>query len=169
MGGYKAMLRDRMPATVDLALKYCKAKTAYVDYLYDEYISNVSSKERKSRLVKELLGLKKAYDLDTVISTFRMFGRIQTKEIPNDSLYLTFRETFDWAKLALGDPDVFKYWKSVADWVDWFKKQYSYIENTFKTSQMTGKTEDECKSEIIRRYSLNENLANYLKNSFNDE
>lgn len=166
MGGYKAMLRDRMPFVIDLALRWCKAKTAYIDYLYDNYISKVPQ-ERRSNLVKELLGIKRAYYKDDIIGTFRLFGMKQVKDIPNDMLYLSFGDTIDWAKLALGDPDVFKYWRLVDSWVKWFKENYLYIENTYKIS-MLNNDEEVVKETIMIRYCLSEQLTDYLIKSFKE-
>ena len=56
-GGYKAMLRDRMLLTTNLALKRCGCKNAYINYVYDRFVRCVPVELRKNA-VKEVLGLR---------------------------------------------------------------------------------------------------------------
>ena len=85
--GYRQMLCDRMPQTLDIALRWCKAKNKWVDYVYDNTIKKYPQKER-SRAVKQVLGQITYYNIDEIVIYFRMMGRKQSKEIPKEELKL---------------------------------------------------------------------------------
>ena len=63
--GYRQMLCDRMPQTLDIALRWCKAKNKWVDYVYDNTIKKYPQKER-SRAVKQVLGQITYYNIDEI-------------------------------------------------------------------------------------------------------
>ena len=46
MAGYKNALRDRMPEYMDIALRWCKAKNRYIDYIYERYIKKENPKRK---------------------------------------------------------------------------------------------------------------------------
>jgi hypothetical protein len=60
-----------------------------------------------------------------------------------------FSMSIDWDNLS--DEDT-AYWKRVASWVNWFRTNYAYIENTYSISKQVGKDELSCKIEIINGY-----------------
>ena len=57
--GYKAMLRDRVPLVVNLALLWNNSKTAWVDHVYKNFISIYSSKLERDNATRIVLGIKK--------------------------------------------------------------------------------------------------------------
>ena len=112
--GYRQMLRDRVPKFVSFALKYCKAKEAWLDHVYKNFIwVYVSKKER-------------------LAETRRVLGITNPKR-PN----FVFEDTIDWDNL---DQEEKAYWKNVASWVSWFTKTVPLIEDEYKISKL--KTDD---------------------------
>jgi len=167
--GYRAMLRDRMPLMMNLALLYCKAKEDWIEHCYNNFIRVVPQSER-SATVKEMLGLikkpgcKKMFTQDDYIM-LAMYG-YKRKEIqsPDKSkLYYTFKETIYWDELSDDDKE---FWEGVCSIVNWFSNTYTYIENDYRISRSVGKNEQQIKEEIISRYKLDTNLANYLIKCF---
>ena len=57
--GYKAMLRDRVPLVVNLALLWNNSKTAWVDHVYKNFISIYASKLERDNATRIVLGIKK--------------------------------------------------------------------------------------------------------------
>lgn len=109
--GYKEMLRDRITKmqAVDLALKYCKAKTKWIDYVYNRYIKIFVSKEHRNQTVRIILGISGKY---------RNFD---------------FHTTIDWDNLEFEQrTEEIKYWKRVEEWVKWFSDSLAYIEDDLK-------------------------------------
>ena len=108
------MLRDRVPKFVSFALKYCKAKEAWLDHVYKNFIwVYVSKKER-------------------LAETRRVLGITNPKR-PN----FVFEDTIDWDNL---DQEEKAYWENVASWVSWFTKTVPLIEDEYKISKL--KTDD---------------------------
>lgn len=105
-GGYKAMLRDRVPRTTDLALKWCKAKTKWVDYVYKNYIWFCKDNELRKQMTRNILGLSKAN---------RVF---------------IFGSTIDWFNLT---KEEYQYWFEVNNWVNWFEKNLLSIADMYET------------------------------------
>lgn len=169
MTGYRAMLRDRMPLIMNLALLYCKAKEDWIEHCYNNFIRVVPQSER-STTVKEMLGLakrpgcKKIFTQDDYLM-FAMYGykKKEIEEPDKTKLYYTFKETIDWDELSA---DEIEFWEGVNDIVNWFSNTYTYIENDYRISIATGKNEQQIKEEIISRYKLDVGLANYLIKCF---
>lgn len=108
------MLRDRVPKFVSFALKYCKAKEAWLDHVYKNFIwIYVSNKERLAE-TRRVLGLNK-------------------KPYPE----FIFADTIDWDNLNQKET---AYWKHVASWVSWFQVTVPKIENEYNTAKI--KTSD---------------------------
>ena len=106
-GGYKAMIRDRVPRTVDAALKWCKAKNAWVEYVYDTYVSFLMyDKKAKDQQVRTLLGIS---------SLNRTFE---------------FDKTIEWDDL---DKVQKEYWQNVSKWVHFFEKEMLNIVDMYET------------------------------------
>lgn len=153
------MLRDRMPRTLSLALKWCKAKERWLNYVYDNHIKTVSKDLRGTR-VKQCLGIRKRYDVND-LHAYLWQGGVSHKKINdfvyactpqelNDMFTLEFKDTILWDKL--NDKDTL-YWSRVASWVAWFRSTHLYIENAYKTSrEVAGKNEFDTKVEIINHY-----------------
>lgn len=121
------MLRDRCPKVVSHALKWCKAKEKWLDYVYKEQIWVLSSKKDRLHQTKAILGL--------------------TGKNPK----FVFDETIFWEGLNRSE---YNYWKTVSGWVHFFVTKYAYIENTYKISKEKGKTIEELKIEIINKWFI---------------
>lgn len=108
--GYKAMLRDRVPLLVNLALKWCKAKECWINHVYDNFVNIYVDKEQRYEATRIVLGIS---------------GKYRNFE---------FNKTIAWDNLT--DEEI-KSWKTVEDWVNWFQnyamsikeeyEQYKYI------------------------------------------
>jgi hypothetical protein len=151
--GYRQMLCDRMPQTLDIALRWCKAKNKWVDYVYDHFIQKYPQNER-SRAVKQVLGLTNYYNIDEIIMFFRIRGMKQSNNIPKEELKLSFKDTMNWEELAGRDVNELNNWKAINSWVVWFKCWYSYIESTVKISIKNGKVYSEICKEIEYKYLI---------------
>lgn len=170
--GYKSMLRDRMPLMMSLALIYCKAKSRWIDYVYDKFIKRCS-KHEKSIEVKRILGLKKK-DLFEVVDKYfylpmAIYGYKNKKKLPDlrkSNMYYTFADSIIWNELNSDDHE---YWKIVTGWVNWFSIMYQYVENDYRISKTVGKSLDEIKDELMEKYSIDEHAINYLIKCFENE
>ena len=74
MAGYKNALRDRMPEYMDIALRWCKAKNRYIDYIYERYIKKENPK-RKLDTIKIMYGLKPAMSIGDLYIRFKETGK----------------------------------------------------------------------------------------------
>lgn len=111
--GYKAMLRDRVPLLVNLALKWCKAKECWINHVYDNFVNIYVDKEQRYEATRIVLGLS---------------GKYRNFE---------FNKTIAWDNLT--DEET-KSWKTVENWVNWFQncamdikeeyEQYKYVYNS---------------------------------------
>lgn len=142
---FKEMLRDRTPTTINLALLWCKAKERWLDHVYYSFIAIYSDKQERYNAVKVVLGLKK------------------------NKPHFDFHDTIDWDNLT---PEEELYWKVIESWVDWFKKQYRYVENTYDIYSKLGRSEESIIKKIQEDYISNydqergEKLATFLYNHF---
>lgn len=123
--GYREMLRDRCPKVVSYALKWCKSKEAWLDYVYKTQIWIFSSKKERLNQTKLILGID---------------GKVQKFD---------FDSTIFWEGL---NQDERANWKRVSGWVKFFVTNYAYIENTYNISKSLGKDIVQCKIEIISRW-----------------
>ena len=167
---YKSMLRDRMPKMLDLALRWCKAKGRWIDYVYDNQIKKYPM-EKRSVLVKTILGIKQKYKRQEIYdqiryTEFKPVTMEQVNKIPKSELYMRFNDTIDWSRLSLEDPDMYRYWKIVADWVDWFSKSYTYIQDTYDHSQSWKMDNDDICPILMSKYGIDRKLTEYLIKSF---
>ena len=74
---YKKMLRDRCPKTVNLALKWCKAKEKWLNHVYKNQIWILSNKKERLNQTKAILG-KQTLKKDLVFIV-RLIGTILQK------------------------------------------------------------------------------------------
>ena len=125
--GYREMLRDRVPKVVDLALKWCKAKERWLDHVYYSFIWIYSDNDERYRATRTILGLKK--------------GKLRPSEFD-------FHRTIDWENLDAQDE---LYWTAVESWVEWFRTNMLYIQNTYNILSGQGK----CKASIIEDIRVN--------------
>lgn len=139
--GYKGMLRDRLPKTIDIALKWCKAKEKWIDHTYHNFVQFLSDKEDRDEATRIILGISKKY---------REFDF--HKSIMQDNL--SEEETH--------------YWQNVETWVNWFRVKYIYVQNEYNNSLSLGLNIYTIKQKIKKNFlsSLNEEwqekLCNYL-------
>lgn len=146
--GYKEMLRDRCPSTVDLALKWCKAKTAWVNLVYEQSIGLFVDKKERHDVTRTMLGLsdcKRGFD---------------------------FHYTIDWNRLTTEQVDI---WKDIEAWVLWFTKNYLYIENGYIVYRNNGNTEEKIKETLKKQHMSEfsddtaEKLITYLIKEFKEK
>lgn len=138
--GYREMLRDRCPKVIDYALKWQKAKEKWIDHAYNYFVKlhvdeidkdnkiKCSAKDNKRHVINLLLGIKKG----------------KTREFD-------FSKSIDWDNLTEEDT---AYWKRVVSWVNWFRTNYAYIENTYNISKQVGKNDVDIQVEIIHNYLM---------------
>lgn len=124
--GYREMLRDRCPKVVSFALKYCKAKEAWLNHVYKSWIWVFSSKKLRLAMTKELIG---------------------TKHKP-----FCFEDTIDWENL---DQKETAYWKRINNWVSWFQSNYAYMHNAYSISKSKGYKIEDIKYELMLNYMSN--------------
>ena len=172
MNGYKPMLRDRMPKMLDLALRWCKAKNRWIDYVYNNIVSKYPL-EKRSSIVKTILGIKQYYKRQEIYdhiryNEFKSVTMKQINSIPKSELYMKFKDTINWNKLLLEDLDMYKYWEDVAEWVDWFSTSYIAIESTYNywTSKRWNVSDNEVKKIISHKFGISIKLTNFLIKSF---
>lgn len=120
--GYKGMLRDRCPKVVNYALKWQKAKERWIDHAYNNFIKFYIDNKEKNHTTRIILGIAKYY---------RNFE---------------FDKSIEWENCTIEERE---YWKRVSSWVQWFTKNYAYIENAYNISKQCGKDEQSIKVEII--------------------
>ena len=130
-GGYKAMIRDRCPRTVDFALKWCKAKTVWINHVYENFIWFLVDKKDRDQQVRALLGLSKLN---------RQFE---------------FDNTINWDNLSKEDCG---YWTNVSKWVHFFEKEMLPVAEIYETLKIKGHDEEYIKQYICK--SKLENLPN---------
>lgn len=147
--GYKAALHNRIPQTVDLALKWNNAKTAWVDHVYNSQI----------KIYKKNCDRKKATDI------------ILSKPF-------NFHKSIDWDNLYTSPKIITlnrEYWLTIESWVNWFTRNYLYIKNSYDVSIESATPINCIKAELKDGYlsSLDkvtqEQLVNFLINSFNND
>ena len=170
MNGYKQMIRDRMPLMLDLALKWCKAKERWINYVYDNIVKKYP-KDRRSIIVKQILGIKQRWKRQEIYDQLRYVEfKPVTKEqvdcIPKSELFMKFRDTINWTVLAEKDPNMYEYWQAVASWVEWFSTEHFNVESTYNLSKKWAVSEDEIKPILMSKYGIDSKFADYLIKSF---
>lgn len=98
---YKSMLRDRCPKVVDIALRWCRAKTKWINHVYSHFINIYVMKEDRYDATRIVLGIS---------SKYRNFE---------------FERTIDWENISESETE---YWKTISEWVKWFQSRHIYIE-----------------------------------------
>nr|DAS39447.1 MAG TPA: hypothetical protein [Caudoviricetes sp.] len=139
--GYKGMLRDKLPKTVDIALKWCKAKERWINHTYDNFIGIFSENKEKDNATKVILGISTRY---------KSFD---------------FHKTIMWDNMT--DLEI-SYWKNVESWVNWFRTNYIYIQNEVNNSLILGVEINVMKQKIKKNFlsqldkEWQDKLCNYL-------
>lgn len=132
---YKEMLRNRVPDVVNLALKYKKAKTNWIEHVYDHFIGIYVMKDERYEATRILLGLS---------SKYRSFD---------------FHKTIDWDSL---DDEWKEYWEKIEEWVEWFKNNHRQIEDYITSCKNDKFTEEQTVILLQLKYKIDKDLATYL-------
>lgn len=161
------MLRDRMPMILDLALSWCKAKGRWIDHVY-EYVIKRYPQQKRGTAVKTVLGIKQQFKRQEIYDYFRYVklmdvNKNQMFSIPKDDLFMRFYDTIDWDNIE--DEDMYQYWKTVNDWVVWFRTTYAKIEDTYSHSLHLGIDRDTIIASLMTKYGMNKKLTLYIINS----
>lgn len=147
--GYKAALYNRVPRTVDLALKWNNAKKAWVDHVYDSQI----------KIYKKNSDRKAATDLIL-------------------SHPFSFHKSIDWNNLLTSTETITlskRYWLDIESWVNWFTRNYLYIKNAYDISMESATPLIYIKAKLKDGYlssldeGTQEQLVNFLINSFGND
>lgn len=104
--GFKQMLRDRIPEYTNLALKWCKVKGKWIDYVYDNEIWFLADKEQRKYQTKAILGL------------------VHAKH------HFDFNTTIEWDDL---DKEEIELWTNVKTWVEWFKENLEHLKSNINS------------------------------------
>ena len=118
------MLRDRLPKQVDLALRFCKAKEAWLNHVYKNFIWMYSSKKERHEATRNVLGL-------------------------NTNQPMSFHNTIDWNNLS--DEDKIK-WAKIETIVIWFQTRYLYAKNSYDMSKRNGTSWVNLKYALMKDY-----------------
>lgn len=138
---YKEMLRDRLPHTINIALKWCKAKERWIEHTYKHFIWIFENKQNRYDATRIVLGISKKE---------RNFN---------------FHSTIDWYNLSEEEKS---YWTSVESWVNWFRTKYIYIQNEYNNSLALELELDVIKQKIKKNFlsqldeEWQDKLCNYL-------
>lgn len=150
--GYKAMLRDKVPKTINLALKWTCAKTAWVNHVYENQVKIYKKNSDRDKAIRIILGLNN-HNFD-------------------------FHKSITWEELFKNSENVVEtktYWLEIESWVNWFTRNYMYIKNTYDISNEVGTNIEDIKSKIKEAYlstlkeNMQEDLVNFLINSFKND
>lgn len=165
--GYKQMLRDRMPFVIDLALRWCNAKGRWIDHVYANTIKKYPQ-DKRGVIVKMVLGLKQQYTRMEIHDYFKYVKMMPvTKEmaysIPKDDLFIRFEDTINWDAC---DDEMRTYWKTIVDWVKWFRTCHIPIKSMYENSLSFGNDEETTKLLIMSKFKINRKLTDYIINSF---
>ena len=150
--GYRAMLRDRLPLVVNIALKWNNSKVAWIEHVYKNFIAIYDSNKERDNACRIVLGIKKNH---------KQFN---------------FHNTIDWDNLKSESTNRYEtksHWKFVENWVDWFSKMYAYMENTYINDITSGCDKNKAKLNLKHKYLdfledwEQEDMANLLISYFN--
>ena len=132
MRGYKAMIKDRLVPTWELALLWCKAKTCWVDTVYDCHIKKLgNNKQLKKETVLFVTGHR---NKNGVYCNFM-------NTITNDDCF------------RANNPEEWAYWNSVYNWVKWFSSEMQVMKDDLITKS---------KSEFQSLFYVNDELYRFL-------
>ena len=168
--GFKAMIRDKCPHVVDLALKWCtefgrlvnqqiedpakrfpfKCKTRWIERVYQENVEIFNTNKNNPRKDEKLAQLHMALGIHDGKQNFNFADSINLENINK-----------------LIDPMELKFWIWVNNWVIWFQKRYAYIKNAYDIS---GGKDDNwkqiVKSDAFYLEGYLDDFVNYLEETF---
>lgn len=146
------MIRDRVPRTVNIALKWCQAKEKWINRVFSLSAALYTTKDEKNSAVRKQLGIHE--------------GKQNFNFAESIDLELTKRDRFN--RITGED----QYWIWVNDWVNWFCENYAYLENSYNiTSKFNEK--EAWRIKFVSKYTESlgeeaEKLAYYLIKCFNE-
>ena len=146
MSGYRKLISDRIPATWDMALRWCKCRQRYIERIYNIGIRPLNTDVMHTRKQKDDLKLEYVN---------RTFNTKKTKFVDTLELDRLFKDK------TLED---YYSWKAIADWVDWFVKNIPYINNSISIDRNVGVPDEEIKQSLINKYKITEDLAKFIIN-----
>ena len=120
------MLRDRLPRYVSDALKWCKAKEAWLDHVYKNFIWLYKDNKERLAQTRLVLGYK--------------------ENLPRE---FKFEDTIDWQNL---DDAETKRWKEVQQWVSWFTTTVPCIEDDYNSYKKKGLTTETIKYTLMLKW-----------------
>ena len=119
------MISDRIPQVWDMTIRWCKCRNRFIEYVYDTIVRPyqtdvMHSRKEKTKLISEQL----KNELNPMSTSFRETVRL--------TRLLTYNHT-----------EEYNYWKTVADWNDFFATRALYIKNSCIHSRNKGATTKE--------------------------
>lgn len=111
MTGYKKLIKDCIPKTWDIGLRWCRAKGKWIDHVYDTNIRQYNNDTTHSLKEKNKIKARKIKDICKPYASFR------------DSIYF---DTF----LYKDKHNEYVFWSNVSEWVNWFVNHYLYISSS---------------------------------------
>lgn len=131
------MLRDRIPNFVNFALKWCKAKEAWLTHVYKNHIWLFVSNEERLAATRQVLGYH--------------------KDRPRE---FKFEDTIAWESLIDDNrvkdedltPEYKQYWDKITPWVSWFTTTVPDIWDTYKLCKNKGTDITDIKRTIMLNY-----------------
>lgn len=146
MSGYRKLISDRIPATWDVALRWCKCRQRYIERIYDLGVKPYNTDVMHSRKQKDDLKLEYVN---------RTLNAKRTK----------FIDTLELDRLLRPETvEEHDSWKKVADWVNWFTVKTPYIMNSISIDRGLGVPDEDITKSLMDKYKITEDLATYFLN-----
>lgn len=146
MNGFRKMISDNIPKMWDLALRWCNCRTAWIDYIYTTHVAPYNNDWRDAATIKKL----KAKQV-------RIFTSPKNTK---------FFDTINHDRMLLEDKESYESWKKIANWVQWFEKQYAYVASSAEIQMSCkGTSPDETAEYISKRYGISIKLSKYIIDS----
>ena len=147
------MISDKIPKTWDLALRWCKCRGKWINYVYDSYIKPYNSNVMKSK--QENIRLKSFYT------------KVYTREIApkKGENKLTFIQTIKVDDLLINDFEEYQFWQTVYGWVKWFADTGDYIRSSADIYlDCKGYTIEQTAQALSKRYKVDVKLVMFIIN-----
>lgn len=144
MTGYRKMINDRIPLIWDIGLRWCRCKTAWIEYVYNDCV--------------------KKYENDVMHNDYQK-KRLKEAEIKRScNAHNGFKYSLNLETMIQISEEKYIFWKNVVKWVNWFSKHYEYIAMAAEIENSTNNTsENELINYINDRFNLNDiNLSKFI-------
>lgn len=145
MNGYRKMISDRIPSVWDMTIRWCKCRKRFIEFVYDNIVRPYNNdvmhtKKERAKIISKLL----KEELNPMSTSFREVVRLKK--------LLQYNQIIE-----------FQYWKSVADWNDFFATRALYVKNSCQISRKTrGATTEELVKEVAENFGMDSKLAEYI-------